>query len=306
MISLLDRFATIDGVLHHYVEMPGPGEDVVLIHGFASSSYTWDQVARRLNQRGFHVWALDLKGFGWSGKPAKGKYDVFNLMEDVVAWMDSVGLQKASLAGSSLGGGIASLLAIIYPEKVNRLVLIDSLAPFDIPHPLLIRLSRLPLAPMLARRFVTRTFVRGFLRSVFHDQELVTPDKVEAYYQPLASPGCMRAQALAARSLDPGPFRKYLYGKDKLKAETLIIWGEYDSWIPLKYGRMLVEQGKGRGSFVVLPDCGHLPQEEKPDDVARCMGDFLNDVEIRRVGDVPYCHVEKITCLNELNAGGMI
>ena len=64
-----DHFIRIKGVDYHYNEYPGDGENIVLQHGFAASTYTWTDVAEILNKHGYHVWALDLKGFGWSDKP---------------------------------------------------------------------------------------------------------------------------------------------------------------------------------------------------------------------------------------------
>ncbi|SHJ33573.1 Pimeloyl-ACP methyl ester carboxylesterase [Desulfatibacillum alkenivorans DSM 16219] len=299
MNLLWDRFVRVNGVRIHYTELPGPGEDVLLIHGFASSSYTWQEMAPLLHKQGYNVWALDLKGFGYSEKPKNGKYDPFSLMEDVVDWMDAVGLEKAVVTGNSLGGGIASLMALVYPEKVSKLVLLNALAPYDIPHPLIIRLSHFPLAPRLAGLVVTREVVRYYLKQVFFNPRFVTPEKVQAYYDPLRSPGCLYAQTLAARAMDPKPFLRFMDGGYSVKAPVLVIWGEDDRWIPLHYGQQLLDQQMGRGTFVVLPECGHMPQEEKPEDTAKAILDFMKDVPIVQVGDTPYCHVEHVAGTSE-------
>ncbi|MBI9075338.1 MAG: alpha/beta hydrolase [Desulfatibacillum sp.] len=303
MMNLLwDRYVRVDGVRLRYTELPGPGEDVVLIHGFASSSYTWEELAPILHKQGYNVWTLDLKGFGCSEKPRDGKYDPYSLMEDVVKWMDAVGLEKAVMVGNSLGGGIASLMAMVYPEKVSRLVLINSLAAYDIPHPLIIRLSHFPMAPILARFAVSREVVRYYLKQVFFNSRLVTPEKVEAYYHALCSPGCLYAQTLVARSMTPEPFRRFMGGDYTIKAPVLVIWGEDDNWIPLRYGRQLLEAGLGNGAFVVLPECGHMPQEEKPADTAKAILHFLKDIPIVQIGDVPFCQVETVAGLRQYDS----
>ncbi len=294
MNLLCDRFVRVDGVRLHYSELSGPGEDVVLLHGFASSTYTWEEVARLLNKQGYNVWSLDLKGFGWSEKPRDSQYDTFTLMEDVLEWMNAVGIRKTILVGNSMGGGIASLLAMIYPERVSRLVLLNPVAPYDIPSPLLMRLSRFPLAPHLAKFVVTREVVYHNLKQAFFDPTLVTAPKLEAYYEPLCSPGCLYAQTMVARSLSPGSFRHFMSDKWKILAPTLVIWGEEDRVIPVEYAHRLMEEGKSRGTLVILPECGHMPQEEKPKDTARAIIDFAMDIPIVQVGDVPYCHVENV------------
>jgi pimeloyl-ACP methyl ester carboxylesterase len=83
-----DHFVTIDGVRYHYTEYPGSGQDVFLLHGFASSTYTWEKVAPMLQANGYHVWALDMKGFGWSDKPEDADYSPQQLLrKSTPGWM---------------------------------------------------------------------------------------------------------------------------------------------------------------------------------------------------------------------------
>ncbi|MBW1988107.1 MAG: alpha/beta hydrolase, partial [Deltaproteobacteria bacterium] len=121
-----DKFVTVDGIRIHYQEWENPGEDVVLIHGYASSTYTWKDVAPVLADHGYHVYAVDLKGFGWSDKPGDDRYAPEDFMECVNSWMDAVGLESAVLAGNSMGGFISALMALEHPEKVEQLILVDA------------------------------------------------------------------------------------------------------------------------------------------------------------------------------------
>ncbi len=278
------RFVRAGGIQYHYEEYPGPGRDVVLLHGFASSSYTWEAVAPRLAERGFRVLALDMKGFGWSDKPASGAYDPVALMEGVKSWMDAVGLSRAAVVGNSLGGAVASLMALVHPERVSGLVLVNSLMPYDIPYPLILRLARAPLAPALAGRVITRGVIRRNLKQVFHDRRLVTEEKVSAYWERLRAGNGLRAQALVARALSPEPFLSYLSRAEEVRTPALAIWGREDRWIPLSFGRRMAREGCGPRNLVVLDHCGHMPQEEKPRETARLMARFLAGRKIRETG----------------------
>ena len=124
--STQDHFIEIGDINYHYQEFVGPGDNIFLLHGFSSSTYTWEKVAARLNAQGYHVWAMDMKGFGWSDKPKGASYDPVSLMEDVNAWMDAMDLNNVVFVGNSLGGAIAVLMAAEHPEKIDGLVLIDA------------------------------------------------------------------------------------------------------------------------------------------------------------------------------------
>ena len=87
-----DHFVEVGGINYHYTEYPARGQTIFLLHGFGSSTYSWDDVAPLLQRQGFHVCALDMKGFGWSDKPPGEDYGPLALVASVNAWMDSMNL----------------------------------------------------------------------------------------------------------------------------------------------------------------------------------------------------------------------
>ena len=149
--TAVDHFVKVKGLDFHYTEYPGTGKNIVLLHGFAASTYTWEHVARLLNKEGHHVWALDIKGFGWSEKPLDSRYDVGALAEDVDDWMDAMGLKSTVLVGNSMGGTIATLLSKTHPQRVSKMVLIDA-GGYPMKIPTIIRLEKLPLASFFGNR----------------------------------------------------------------------------------------------------------------------------------------------------------
>jgi len=268
-----DRYVTIENVNFHYMEYPGPGRDIFLLHGFASSTYTWEKVIPYLTGKGYHVWALDMKGFGWSDKPEDAKYDTITLMQEVNKWMDVMGLKNVIFAGNSLGGGIAVLMALEHPDKTDKIILIDS-AGYPIKKPHVIRIAKIPFAGEIAKLFFGRCIVKSTLKEVLYNYEKLTEEKIDAYFHRMSTENALDAQVALARSLDFDALSTYTKRIPDIKNRTLIIWGENDEWIPLESGHNF-KKDLPNSTLVILPECGHIPQEEKPEETAKIITDFI-------------------------------
>src|SRR5574341_1252115 len=121
--SAYSRFADIDGVRVHYQEK-GSGAPLVLIHGYTASTFVWKDVFEPLSEQ-FRVIAVDLKGFGFSGKP-DGDYTRRAQGELVVRLLDHLKIDRAILCGNSMGGEVSLNAAARHPERVSALILVDS------------------------------------------------------------------------------------------------------------------------------------------------------------------------------------
>jgi len=272
----MDHFIKVGDVNFHYREYPGKGEDVFLLHGFASSTYTWEGVAPCLQKRGYHVWALDMKGFGWSDKPEGAKYDPITLMEEVNQWMDVMGIEDVTFVGNSLGGAIAVVMATEHPERIGRMILIDAASYTQTERPLIVRMAGLPFSRGFAKLFFGRWAIKWNMEKVFYHPDRVTEEKVDAYYKRMCTHGALDAQTSVAMSLDFGIFEKYTRRIPEIKAKTLIIWGREDKWIPLKNG-LRFRKEIADSTIVVIPECGHIPQEEYPEKTAGLIADFMQN-----------------------------
>ncbi|PYQ40305.1 MAG: hypothetical protein DMF77_18720 [Acidobacteria bacterium] len=242
------RYETVDGLRLRYVRK-GSGPPLVLLHGLGSSVYTWKYVWPTLAAH-HDVIAMDLPGFGGSAVPERPKGET--TMRSVVGLMDRLGIARASLVGNSLGGAIAVAVAARAPGRVDRLVLIDgagyNFALAD--RPFVLRLAAgvpapfaevLPLRPLvtLALRQVRRPGAAAALNRL-----LVAPDE-------LGFPEVIR----------------------RVQAPTLIIWGRYDEWIPSRDAARFAADIPG--ARVVFVDAGHMPQEERPQETAALIEEFL-------------------------------
>lgn len=263
------RYADVDGVRVRYVRR-GQGPALVLLHGLGSSVYTWADVIPPL-ARDHDVIALDFPGFGESDIPADLSLALYPAT--VLALMDRLGVAKATLVGNSLGGAVGVVLAARHPARVRRLVLIDA-AGFNFEpsrRPLILRAAAWPAVSSLIEMLpVKRLLVTAALRQVFHDDAHVTKEKIEEYLAPLTRPG-----ALAAFSTLLG--RQDVFGLPALVSEvrvpTLVVWGRHDTWIPLADADLFVSAIPGSRK-VVLEECGHVPEEERPAEVVHLVQEF--------------------------------
>ena len=263
------RYEDLTGLRVRFVRR-GHGPAVVLVHGLASSMYTWADVIPALAKE-HDVVAVDLPGFGGSDIPDDLSPSVYP--DTVLALMDRLGISRATLIGNSLGGAVAVVLAARHPERVRRLVLIDS-AGFNLDpsrRPLILRLLGFgPVAAALDALPVRRRVVTAALRQVFYDRAHVTPEKVEEYLAPLARPGATEAiRSLLARQAAfglPALVRE-------VRVPTMIVWGRNDRWIPAadadRFASAIPAARK-----VVLEECGHVPQEERPAELVHLLEEF--------------------------------
>lgn len=275
------RHETVDGHRLRYVRS-GSGPALVLVHGFASSLYTWKDVIPAL-AAGHDVVALDLPGFGQSDQPSDLSFEDFP--RAVLGLMDRLEIRKAALVGNSLGGATAAIVAAERPERVDALVLIDAagfnLGPSERPRMVSFAMSR--AGSLLARLPGKRLVVEASLRQVFHDASRITPERLSEYLAAAERPGTFPAiHSLGASSGD----RQTLVARSlpRIQARTLVLWGDDDRWIPIDHADRFVAAIPGARK-IVIPACGHVPQEEKPGEVARLLLAFLAQAEPQRAAD---------------------
>jgi len=265
------RYETLDGGRIRYVRR-GSGPPVVLLHGIASSLYTWKDLLRGL-AADHDVVALDLPGFGGSDVPPALSVELMH--GTVVGLMDRLGLPQATLVGNSLGGAVATFVAARDPERVSRLVLIDG-AGFRMAaesRPALLRLLAGPLGPVLVRLPRPRPILSLALRQVFFDDRLVTTERVDEYEAALMRPGALAAMRSMLRAPAPSAaeYEAMLRG---VQQPALVLWGAEDRWIPPSDADLYAAALSGARK-VVLSECGHMPQEERPSETLRLIREFL-------------------------------
>jgi pimeloyl-ACP methyl ester carboxylesterase len=269
------HFIKVDGARVHYQEFGDESKPpVILIHGFTASLYVWKTAAPMLADRGLRVIAIDLLGFGFSEKPRWFDYSIQSHARMISRTMDRLGLGRAHIVGSSYGGAVAMTLALDIPERVDKLVLADTVCndrPKD--HPIL-RLAAIQgigelITPFLVdSKYFLRKRMRNTLAPVNH--HLITNERVESIRRPLSAADAHHSVLATSRNWHADYLERDAH---LISRPTLIIWGKDDRVIPIACGRTLHHHIPG-SRFVVIRNCGHVPQEEKSEVFTNLVSEF--------------------------------
>ncbi len=263
------RFIEVNGLKVHY-KVAGQGEPVlVLLHGFAASTYSWRDVMAPLAESAT-VLAFDRPAFGLTERPMPGQwagenpYSTEAQADLTVALMDQLGVDRAVLVGNSAGGTVAALTALRHPERVASLVLVDPAIyagggrfPAWV-QPLLRTPQMRRIGPLFARAI--QRWGQEFGRSAWHDPSKFTAEIWAGYTKPLRAENWDRALwELTAASRPLGLDRRL----GELQLPVLVITGDDDRIVPTEQSVRLAGE-LPNAELVVVPDCGHVPQEECP------------------------------------------
>jgi pimeloyl-ACP methyl ester carboxylesterase len=269
-----------------FVHRGGAGEPLVLLHGFMMSHAYFRNILPRL-ERMNDVIAIDQIGFGESDRPeeARFSYDLPAQMGIVAEVMDRLGVERATVLGHSMGGGAALLLAARKPERVSRLVLICPTV-YPLPMPALAKVIFNPtFGQFLFRNAFTKSEMRRqMLRQHFKDPAPVTDEFVDFVWARLNRAGGRDAAYLAMRALSQ--LANNTADPMRVRAPTLLLWGDEDRMIPLSHGKRLSRAIPG-ARLGVVPACGHNVHLERPDELLRQLEPFLADTVAQPVPETP-------------------
>lgn len=269
------RFAEVDGMRVHFQEAGRSADPVVvLIHGFSSSTLVWSRVFLRLADSGFRVIAVDLLGYGYSGKPRRGEYTIESQASMIVGLLERLGIERTSIVGSSYGGAVAATCALDFPNRVEKLVLVGAVTNNDPTKYLLLRLFGLPVvgdvvSPLLIG---SRALLRRRMKRVYDRHSLILDERrVEARHRPLRAASTQRAIIRTVRHWNAERIKRDAH---LIKQPALLIWGDNDRDVPLRNGEHL-NQLMPSSRLIVFRNCGHLPQEEYPIGFTEVVSEFL-------------------------------
>ena len=268
------RFIDIDGVRVHYQEAGDTSAPaLVLIHGFASSTLVWSKVFLRLAEAGYRVIALDMLGYGYSAKPRNGEYTIAGQTKLLTQLLDSLGIPRAIIVGSSYGGAVAATCALDYPDRVEKLTLVGTV---NNNRPLAFKLMRVFSSPLVGDvvsplLIGSRRLLRRRMKRVYDRHSWVLDERrVDARHLPLRAAGTQRAIIRTVRGWDAERISRDAH---LISKPTLLLWGENDREIPLADGERLHAEIPG-SRLIVFLKCGHLPHEEYPEAFTNVIVDF--------------------------------
>jgi pimeloyl-ACP methyl ester carboxylesterase len=273
----------------------GGGPPVVLIHGMVNSSRHWESVALRLAEE-YTVIAPDLLGHGDSAA-VRGDYSLGAHAASIRDLLAAIGIDRATIVGHSLGGGVAMQFFYQFPQRTERLVLVSSGGLGREVSPLL-RGAALPGAAALlwlaSRPRLVSIFQRGGeLLQESGSRRGVYLQAVVRALGPLAQPGARKAFLHTLRAVIDAHGQR-VSARDRLyllgPVPTLIVWGERDHTIPLAHG-WEAHQAIPGSRFESLPGAAHFPHLEDPEGLSRVLRDFLETTEPHRIDDADWGEV---------------
>lgn len=273
-------FVDVQGVRVRCWQAGESGSPVLLLHGggIDSAMLSWRETILPL-ANGHRVFAADWPGYGESDfPPGAGKLAYY--LSFLPRLMDALSLPDASLVGLSMGGGIALGFALENPARVQKLVLVDSygLAGKAPAHLLSYLVIQFPWMSDATYAFLRRNpkWARLALGGIFHNPKLISDDLAEEVYRDILKPSAGRAFAVMQRDEISwkGLRTCYMDRLGGIAIPTLIVQGANDTLVPLKAARMAHERFPG-SQLHVIPDCGHWPPREKPDEFLEVVRPFL-------------------------------
>lgn len=274
-MSLSDNDIIVDGVRLAYRDR-GDGPPVVFLHGTPSYSYEWRDVVPHVEAAGYRTLTYDLLGYGASERPLDRDTSVTAQAALLVELLDELDLARVNLVAHDIGGAIGQRLAIDWPERVHRLLLIDTVSYDSWPSATWRQIIRDNLddhAAMSAAEF-ERMLTRQ-LQMTVSDANRMRGEVLEAYLDPHRSPlGRASFFDHQVRHYDSAHTESLTARLGDLDLPVRILWGGRDQWQPVSYAERLTADIPG-AELVVLPEAGHFVMEDDAAAVTREVLDFL-------------------------------
>ena len=258
------KYLAIQGMNVHYRDVNNSGNTdaptIILLHGIFASLHTWEDWTDTLSAH-FRVISIDNPNFGLTGKHPQGMRK--HLYSDFLnEFTNALGLTKVHMAGNSLGGWMSWEFAARFPNKVDKIILLDSAAFFFVPPAILISMG-VPAGGWIAARLrLPRKILRSIVRTTYGVRSRMSNDIADRYYDLLMRSGNRQAGARVTRYIrNRGGFNKELLSE--VTQPVLVMWGKQDRWIPPSHVA-LFQKALPQAQVVMYDNCGHMPMEELP------------------------------------------
>lgn len=253
------RYISVQGMNVHYRDV-GEGPVLICLHGIFASLHTWDAWTQTLSKH-FRVISIDNPNFGLTGAHPEGlrKHLYSDFLND---FTNAMGIDRCYMAGNSLGGWMTFEFAARFPEKVEKLILLDSAGFFFIPPPILISMA-MPFGSWFASRFkMPRSVLKAVIKTTYGDPSRLSDEMVDVYHDMLLREGNRDAAGRVMRFIRNTVGFDHSYLK-QIKQPTLIMWGRKDGWIPVSHVEKF-NAAVPHAEVCIYEDCGHMPMEEIP------------------------------------------
>ncbi|MDX7951828.1 alpha/beta hydrolase [Lichenihabitans sp. Uapishka_5] len=271
-----------NGIRQHYLDA-GEGPPVLLLHGFPETSFAWRHQIPALSAR-YRVIAPDLRGYGETDKPATG-YDKRTMARDLVELMRALDVPKVALVGHDRGARVATRFAKDHPDLIDRLVVMDNVPTRIVARDLDAGKARaywfffFHLVPDLPEALIAGRedlWLRHFFSDWCYDPQAITGADFETYVRAYRRPGAVRGAMADYRASAEDVAQDLVDAEAKIACPVLSLWGaDFEAVGGMFDMRSVWAEMADDLRAVPIPRCGHLPQEERPEEVNALLLDFL-------------------------------
>jgi Predicted hydrolases or acyltransferases (alpha/beta hydrolase superfamily) len=251
------------------------GTAVILIHGFATSSFLWRNVAPAITEAGHTAYAIDLFGHGESDRPSDADFGIAAQAEYLDAAMTALRVARGIIVGVDIGGDVALRLAATRAERVEKLVLINTPAFDEIPAKDITQMQR------STAKFAFRTtrgilgaapLVEGVLKGSVSDPQHMPMKLIARYLAPFVGKDGVNHLLELASAIDKDDMEDV--DLKSIHVPALVIWGEQDTWLDNRIADRLVNELPD-GRLVRMPGVGRLVPEENPEQLNDLLLEFM-------------------------------
>jgi len=274
--TVVDRDVVVDGARIAYRNGGGDGRPVVLVHGTPSHSYIWREVIPPLESAGYRVLCFDLLGYGRSERPLDRDTSVAAQARILERMLDFWGLEQADIVGHDIGGATAMILAVHKPERLGKLLLVDTPSYDSWPSETWRKIIRDHLHDYhrMSLEEFREMMVRQLTMTVYA-KERMSEEVLEAYLAPLAGEiGKASFFTHQVNHYDSRYTEEITEDLKKLTVPVKILWGAEDEWQPVSYAKRLAGDIPG-ADLSIISEAGHFLMEDAPEKVATEIKDFL-------------------------------
>ena len=272
--SIEELWIPLDGVRVR-CQRSGSGSPLLLVHGLMGYSFSWRHTVPELAQHAT-VYALDLPGTGFSERPLGMDCGLRASAERLLRFMDSVGLRRCDLLGTSHGGAVAMMAAALAPERIQRLILVAPVNPWSAHgRRLAVFLSSPPIAPIFMKLAPRLGILQDFyFRRLWGDTRRIQPGTLAGYMKPLLRPGAFKYGIGVLRSWNQDLAELASRLPKIADIPILLVWGSLDAAVSPASAAMLRQQFRDC-RVLILEGVGHLPYEEVPGEFNRAVLQYL-------------------------------
>jgi pimeloyl-ACP methyl ester carboxylesterase len=261
-----------DGITHYELGGPENGQPVVLVHGFSVPYFIWNPTFKFLTESGFRALRYDLLGRGYSDRP-KVRYDIDTFCKQLKELLDTLGFGQVNLMGLSMGGPITASYTARYPERIQKLILVDPAGAKPVTFARILQAATTPGFGELAFGLVGSGQMARSVKSDFYDPAHVK-EFVRKYMVQMKYKGFMRAILSTVRNGMLGDFSLAYRRVGELGIPVSLFWGRDDKTVPFAHSDD-IRAAIPKAEFHAFDECGHIPHYEKPDEFNPILLEFL-------------------------------